>query len=50
MCGWPAARRERAWEISSCLYVSAETVEFHLGRIFAKLGIRSRQDLITRIE
>jgi DNA-binding CsgD family transcriptional regulator len=31
------------------LYVSVETVEFHLGRIFAKLGIRSRQDLITRI-
>ena len=31
------------------LYVSVKTIEFHLGHIFAKLGIRSRQDLITRI-
>jgi len=31
------------------LYVSVKTVESHLGHIFAKLGIRSRQDLITRI-
>jgi DNA-binding NarL/FixJ family response regulator len=29
------------------LYVSVKTVESHLGHIFAKLGIRSRQDLIT---
>ena len=31
------------------LYVSVKTVESHLGHIFAKLGIRSRQDLITGI-
>ena len=31
------------------LYVSVKTVESHLGHIFAKLGIRSRQDLITSI-
>ena len=31
------------------LYVSVKTVEFHLGHIFDKLGIRSRKDLITRI-
>ena len=31
------------------LYVSVKTVESHLGHIFAKLGIRSRKDLITRI-
>jgi len=31
------------------LYVSVKTVESHLGHIFAKLGIRSRHDLITRI-
>jgi DNA-binding CsgD family transcriptional regulator len=31
------------------LYVSIKTVEFHLGHIFDKLGIRSRKDLITRI-
>ncbi len=32
------------------LYVSVKTVEFHLGHIFDKLGIRSRQDLITRVD
>ena len=31
------------------LYVSVKTVEFHLGHIYAKLGIRSRTDLINRI-
>jgi DNA-binding CsgD family transcriptional regulator len=31
------------------LYISVKTVESHLGHIFAKLGIRSRQDLITGI-
>ena len=31
------------------LYVSVKTVESHLGHIYAKLGIRSRNDLITRI-
>ena len=30
-------------------YVSVKTVEFHLGHIFDKLGIRSRKDLITGI-
>jgi len=30
------------------LYVSVKTIEYHLGNIFAKLGIRSRKDLITR--
>ena len=31
------------------LYVSVKTVEFHLGHIFGKLGIRSRKDLIARL-
>ena len=31
------------------LYISVKTVEFHLGHIFDKLGIRSRKDLISRI-
>jgi DNA-binding NarL/FixJ family response regulator len=30
------------------LYVSVKTVEFHLGHIFDKLGIRSRKDLASR--
>lgn len=29
------------------LDVNVKTVEFHLGRTFDKLGIRSRKDLIT---
>ncbi len=36
------SNRETAIE----LYVSVKTVEFHLGHIFGKLGIRSRKDLI----
>ncbi len=31
------------------LYISVKTVEFHLGHISGKLGIRSRKELITRI-
>ena len=31
------------------LYISVKTVESHLGHIYDKLGIRSRNDLITRI-
>ena len=31
------------------LYVSVKTIESHLGHIYAKLGIQSRKDLITRI-
>ena len=36
-------------ETAAELYVSVKTVEFHLGHIFAKLGIRSRTDLTARI-
>ena len=35
-------------QVAAELYVSVKTVEFHLGHIFDKLGIRSRKDLITR--
>ena len=35
-------------EAAAELYVSVKTVEYHLGNIFGKLGIRSRHDLITR--
>ena len=34
-------------QTASDLYVSVKTVEFHLGHIFGKLGIRSRKDLIA---
>ncbi len=34
-------------EVAAALYMSVKTVEFHLGNIFAKLGISSRRELIT---
>lgn len=36
-------------QIAAELYVSVKTVEFHLGHIFDKFGIRSRKDLINRV-
>ena len=32
-------------EIAGQLYVSVKTVEYHLGNVFAKLGISSRREL-----
>ncbi len=45
LVGTGRTNRETAAE----LYVSVKAVEFHLGHIYDKLGIRSRKDLITRI-
>jgi DNA-binding CsgD family transcriptional regulator len=33
-------------EIGSALFISAKTVEHHLGRIYAKLAVRSRRELM----
>ena len=35
-------------EVAARLFVTAKTVEYHLGSIYRKLGIRSRADL-TRL-
>ncbi|MHB1526604.1 MAG: helix-turn-helix domain-containing protein, partial [Candidatus Dormibacteria bacterium] len=40
-----AAGRSNA-EIGAALFISAKTVDHHLGRIYAKLAIPSRRDLM----
>ncbi len=37
-------------EVAEALFVSARTIESHLGRIYRKLGIRSRSQLIARAD
>ena len=34
-------------EIAAALFLSPKTVEFHLGRIFRKLGVKSRAELVS---
>ena len=40
---WPGARANR--EAAAELFLSVKTVEHHLSRAYAKLGVRSRTDL-----
>jgi DNA-binding CsgD family transcriptional regulator len=36
-------------EIAARLYVTVRTVEAHLSKVYAKLGIRSRSQLVARL-
>ncbi len=36
-------------EIAAALFLSGKTVEFHLGRIFRKLGVRNRSELVRTL-
>jgi DNA-binding NarL/FixJ family response regulator len=42
-----AGRGATTQEIAAELYLSPKTVEFHLGRAYRKLGVRSRAELAT---
>jgi DNA-binding CsgD family transcriptional regulator len=44
------AQGARNKEVAASLFLSARTVEFHLGNAYRKLGIRSRTELARRVE
>ena len=36
-------------EVAARLFLSPKTIEFHLGRVYRKLGIHSRTELATLV-
>ena len=44
------ARGSTNRETAAALFLSPKTVEFHLGNTYRKLGVRSRAELVRRVE
>jgi DNA-binding CsgD family transcriptional regulator len=44
-----AARGSTNREVGAALFLSPKTVEAHLGRVYRKLGVRSRTELAALI-
>ena len=36
-------------EVGAALFISPKTVEFHLGHVYGKLGVRSRTELVRKV-
>lgn len=44
------ARGSTNREAAAALFLSPKTIEFHLGNTYRKLGVRSRTELVRRVE
>jgi LuxR family maltose regulon positive regulatory protein len=44
-----AARGATSKQVAAELFLSPKTIEFHLTRVYRKLGIRSRAELATEV-
>jgi DNA-binding CsgD family transcriptional regulator len=37
-------------EAAAALFLSPKTIEFHLGNVYRKMGLRSRTELVRRVD
>jgi DNA-binding CsgD family transcriptional regulator len=44
------ARGSTNREAAASLFLSPKTIEFHLGKVYRKLGVRSRRELLKTLE